>query len=175
MNWPDIQIGELWGTVIEKGLFVTRLLNYENQYLSIPNSTILNSIVLNYRINPESILKDNKYPPAQWMISIDVPMDVPHEQVHEIIMNATRAIPNIIQDPPPLLLNFAFKNNYINYLVKISLHQPTVVKTCSELRGKIQDGLEAHGILLNNTFAIHFKDQEKLQNINPYDQKAIMR
>jgi small-conductance mechanosensitive channel len=142
-----IQIGELEGTVVEKGLFVTRLLNGANQFVSIPNSTILNSIVLNYRVNSETTLKDSNYPPAKWIVSIDLPIKVPHQQVREIIMNATREIPNIVQEPEPLLLNSAFNKDYITYQIKFAFHQPTIVaETASELIGKIQNGLEAHGI-----------------------------
>jgi small-conductance mechanosensitive channel len=171
----DILIGDLWGTVIQRGLFATRLLNYENQFVSIPNSTILNSNVLNYRTNPKPNPKDSIYPPPLWIVEVHVPANIPRQQVHEIFRKAIRETPNVIQDPEPMILNFKFNNNYMTYQLKYCTHTPTILKTGSDLREIILDEFRNQGITLHPTqYVVYYPHSEQdSQKINPFEQNVI--
>jgi small-conductance mechanosensitive channel len=171
----DILIGELWGTVIERGLFVTRLLNYENQFVSIPNSTILSSNVLNYRTNPQPNPRDNIYPAPLWIVEVAVPANVPSQQVYEILRNASRKVPNVVQEPEPIILSSAFKHNYMNYMLKYATHTPSIVKTGSAVRQQILDEFLSEGIILHPTQYIVYSspNEPDSQKINPFDRQVI--
>jgi small-conductance mechanosensitive channel len=136
--------------VIEKGLFVTRLITSKNMFVSIPNSKVLNSYVVSYRTNPNP--RDSQYSPPLWIVEVAVPTDVPPEQVYEILMNAALETSNFLHEPKPRIKCSAFKNNYMTYSVKVALHNPTLYSsTCGVLRKKILDEIINQGIILHPT------------------------
>jgi small-conductance mechanosensitive channel len=171
----DILIGDLWGTVIQRGLFTTRLLNYENQFVSIPNSTILNSNVLNYRTNPQPNPRDSIYSPPLWIVEVHVPAHIPPQQVHEIFRKAIRETPNVIQDPEPMIFNVKFNNNYMTYHLKYPTHTPAIFQTGSDLRGRILDEFRNQGIALHPTQYVGYypHNEQNSQKINPFEQNVI--
>ncbi|MFM7424803.1 MAG: mechanosensitive ion channel family protein, partial [Elainella sp.] len=73
-----IQIGDVTGEVIDKSLFVTRILTFKKETITIPNSSVLNSNVINFNaVSREA----NQYLVLHTTITIGY--DVPWRKVHD--------------------------------------------------------------------------------------------
>jgi small-conductance mechanosensitive channel len=92
-----IKIGDIVGDVVERTAFVTRVKTPKMEYITIPNSNVLTSSVINYSTSKERegiILHTN----------VTIGYDVPWRQVHEILISAAKKTKFIIQDPEPFVL-----------------------------------------------------------------------
>jgi small-conductance mechanosensitive channel len=97
-----IRIDTIIGDVQDKSLFVTRVLTPRQETVTIPNASVLNSNVTNF----SAICREaGGYLVLQTTITLGY--DVPWRKIHEVLIEAALATPNIQATPAPFVLQTA--------------------------------------------------------------------
>jgi small-conductance mechanosensitive channel len=137
-----IQVGDIVGNVIEKTLLATRILTVTNQIITIPNASLLSSNVINFSVASREL---KRYLILQTTITLGY--DLPWRKVHQTLIQAALATENLLQDPPPFVVQTSLDDFYISYQLNAYTDQPNLmVRIYSELHQNIQDKCNEVGI-----------------------------
>jgi small-conductance mechanosensitive channel len=137
-----VKIAELVGWVEEKLLLVTRIRTLNNELVSIPNAMLLSSSIINY----SALVRDSQTP-LILHTTITLGYDIPWRQVHETLIAAALATPDILSEPAPFVLQTALNDFYISYELKAyTFNSQSSPKTYSALHQNIQDKCNEVGI-----------------------------
>lgn len=137
-----IRIGDTLGEVTEKSLFVTRLLSWKQEIITIPNLSVLNSNVVNYTaISRES---------GGYLLlytTITLGYDVPWQKVYEVMIKAAEATSHIVSEPRPFVLQTSLNDYHISYELNAYTNRPELMPFIhSELHQNLQDYCNQAGI-----------------------------
>lgn len=137
-----IRVGDIEGFVEEKSLFVTRIRTINNLLVSVPNATLLSSNIVNY----SALLRDQKMP-LVITTTVTLGYDVPWRTVHDVLIAAALATPEIVADPPPEVWQTALNDFSISYELRACTANPIELgRVYSDLHQSIQDSCNAAGI-----------------------------
>ena len=141
LNLGDkIKIGDNVGNVIEKTLIVTRISTNKNVIITIPNSVVLNSHIINYTTSSagKGIIVD---------IIVQFGYDVPWRKVHELLMKVAETTEHVEKEPKPFILQTSLDDAYITYELNCYTHRSDLMpKIVSELRQNTQDIFHEAGL-----------------------------
>ncbi|MCK8601067.1 mechanosensitive ion channel family protein [Desulfoferrobacter suflitae] len=128
-----VKIADTMGDVIEKTLLITRVRTIKNVEVTIPNSMVLGSHMINY-----SALAGEAGLILHTAVTIGY--DVPWRQVHELLLVAARATPEILREPPPFVLQTALNDYSVSYELNVyTATASNLLKILSELHQNMQD------------------------------------
>lgn len=131
-----VKITDTIGDVVEKTLFVTRIRTIKNVVITIPNSAVLSSHVINY----SSAASDPDTPPLILHTTITLGYDVPWRKVHDVLTKAALATEQVLAEPTPFVLQTSLDDFYVSYELNAFTHSPGIMaKIYSELHQHIQD------------------------------------
>ncbi|MBE9203574.1 mechanosensitive ion channel family protein [Synechocystis salina LEGE 06099] len=131
-----VKITDTIGDVVEKTLFVTRIRTTKNVVITIPNSAVLGSHVINY----SAAASDPEAPPLILHTTITLGYDVPWRKVHAVLIEAALATDQILEDPAPFVLQTSLDDFYTAYELNAYTHNPGIMaKIYSELHQNLQD------------------------------------
>ncbi len=131
-----VQITDTTGDVTEKTLFVTRLRTIKNVVITIPNSAVLSSHIINY----SAAANNPTAPPLILHTTITLGYDIPWRQVHKALIEAALATPEVLEQPPPFVLQTSLDDFYVSYQLNAYTHRPTrMAQIYSDLHQNIQD------------------------------------
>jgi small-conductance mechanosensitive channel len=137
-----IQIGDVIGDVIEKTLLVTRILTVTNKIITVPNSSLLSTNVINFSVASREL---NRYLVLQTTITLGY--DLPWRKVNETLIQAALATGRILKDPAPFVLQTSLDDFYVSYQLNAYTDQPNLMmRIYSELHQNIQDKCNEVGI-----------------------------
>lgn len=142
----DVQIDGICGIIVDKGFLTTRVLDYDNRFVTIPNSKILNSNIVNFRSKPNP--KDSQYPAPAVGIKVELPYDVDEDIAYQMLLEAAREISGVLENPEPKVFHTSLNNQGSVYLLKAYTNQPNL-RFSSELRRLIQKKFKAAGLELS--------------------------
>ncbi len=135
-----IKLDDTTGNVIEKTPFVTRLRTPKNEVVTIPNSFIMSSHTVNYSASARQF-------GLIIHTSVTIGYDVPWRQVHQLLINAARMTPGVLEDPKPFVLETALNDYYpcyqINAYIKDADNYGPIM---SDLHQNIQDVFNEAGV-----------------------------
>ncbi len=134
-----VKIAETTGDIIEKSLLVTRIKTTKNVNITIPNSMILGSHIINYStsVNKGLILHT----------TVTIGYDVPWEQVHKLLIDAAINTSDILADPIPFVLQTSLEDFYVSYEINAYTQKPNLMaKIYSDLHKNIQDKFNEAGV-----------------------------
>jgi small-conductance mechanosensitive channel len=137
-----IKIGNEVGFVVEKTMMVIRIRTHKNEYITFPNTMILNSAVVNYDTSIDSD-KDSLILYAE----ITFGYSTPWETIHRILIDAALKTEGVLAEPRPFVLETALDDFYCRY--QINVHTRQVERTpaiYSALFENIQLGFRAEGL-----------------------------
>ena len=135
-----IKIGEVVGDVVEKTPFVTRLKTPKKEFITIPNSNILASNVVNYSTSKmdEGIILHT---------TVTIGYDVPWRKVHELLIRAAEKTQYIGTKNKPFVLQTSLDDFYVSYQLNATTNEPNMQPAIySELHQNIQDAFNEAGI-----------------------------
>jgi small-conductance mechanosensitive channel len=137
-----IKFQDVTGFVVEKSMTVIRIRTHKNEFVTFPNTMVLNSSIVNY--NTSANEKEEGL-----ILHADVTMGyaVPWPQVHEILLAAARKTALTEINPGPYVLQTALDDFYARY--QINVYTKAVEKApriYSELYQNLQDGFKEAGI-----------------------------
>ena len=134
-----IRIGDNLGTVVEKTLFVIRMRTPKNEYISIPNSVLLSSNIINYSSSKEKGLV--------LYTSVTIGYDTPWETVYKLLISAAGATEHILSDPEPFVLQTSLDDSYVTYQLNAFTDHPEIQpRIYSDLHQNIQNKFNEGGV-----------------------------
>jgi small-conductance mechanosensitive channel len=137
-----IQIGDVIGDLIEKNFLVIRICTPTNKIITIPNSSLLSSNVINFSISSREL---DRYLILQTTITLGY--DLPWRKAHTTLIEAALDTEHILKEPAPFVLQTSLDNFYISYQLNAYTNQPNLmVIIYSELHQNIQDKCNEVGI-----------------------------
>ena len=137
-----IQIGDVIGDLIEKNFLVIRICTPTNKIITIPNSSLLSSNVINFSISSREL---NRNLIIQTTITLGY--DLPWRKAHKTLIEAALETEHILKEPAPFVLQTSLDNFYISYQLNAYTNQPNLmVIIYSELHQNIQDKCNEAGI-----------------------------
>lgn len=135
-----VRIADTVGDVIEKTLLITRVQTIKNVEVTIPNSMVLGSHMINFSVLAQE---------GRLIIhtAVTIGYDVPWRQVHELLIEAAKATPGIVPEPAPFVLQTALNDYSVAYeLNAYSADAQHILGIQSELHQNIQDKFNEEGV-----------------------------
>lgn len=135
-----VKIADTVGDVVEKTLLVTRVRSIKNVDVTIPNSMVLGSHIVNYSSSALSTgLVLNT--------TMTIGYDVPWRTVHDLLKEAARRTPRILPEPAPYVFQTALNDFHVSYELNATTDRPNqMVSIFSDLHANIQDCFAEAGI-----------------------------
>lgn len=137
-----IRIGGVDGEVIETSLFVTRLITFKQEVITVPNSTVLSDNVINFN----AILRRSG---GHLLLhtTITLGYDAPWRKVYDVLIEAAKATPDVLLQPAPFVLQTSLNDYHISYEINAYTDRPNQMpRIYSELHQNIQDYCNQAGI-----------------------------
>ena len=137
-----VRIGETEGTVVELGMFATRIRTGFGEEITVPNSTVMATTTKNY---------SRAVPGTGYVVDtvVTIGYSAPWRQVHAMLEEAARRTPDIAKTPLPMVRQTALSDFYIEYrlIAYTPVEQPEQrVDVLNQLHGNIQDVFNEHGV-----------------------------
>ncbi|MFA6989462.1 MAG: mechanosensitive ion channel domain-containing protein [Candidatus Gastranaerophilaceae bacterium] len=128
-----VKIADNYGDIVEKDLLVTRIKTIKNEIISIPNSKVLDSEIINY----SKLALDNG---LILHTEVTIGYDVPREQAEALLIQAAKNTTDIIEDKEPFVFKKSLDDYYITYELNAFTDKPQAqANTYSELNKNIID------------------------------------
>ena len=135
-----VKIGETIGEVTEVRLLVTNLMSLKNEKIVMPNSTILNSEVINY----STLARE------QGLIlhtSVGIGYDVPWRQVEAMLLEAADRTDGLLKQPAPFVLQQALTDFSVTYEINVYCNDDNgIARKYTALHRNIQDVFNEHNV-----------------------------
>lgn len=151
-----IKIGETFGDVVEKTLLMTRINTIKNVDITIPNSLILGSQMINYSSQAQ----------AYGLIlhtSITIGYDVPWRKVHELMITAAGATEHVLPLPAPFVYQTSLDDFYVTYQLNVYTEIPSKMAAIySELHQNIQDKFNEAGVEIMSPHYTRLRDGNRV-------------
>jgi small-conductance mechanosensitive channel len=158
-----VRIGEYEGTVVEMGIFTTRIRTGLGEELTLPNSMITGTVTKNYSraVQGKGYIVDT---------TVTIGYDTPWRQVEAMLIEAAVRTPGILATPSPVVFQTALSDYYPEYRVVAQAiptlpHPRAVVLTM--LHANIQDVFNEHGVQIMSPH--YMADPAAAKVINPAD------
>jgi small-conductance mechanosensitive channel len=137
-----VQIADSQGTVVEVGLFATRIRTGLGEELTMPNSLIIGNITRNYSRTVQG---------AGYILdaTVTIGYDAPWRQVHAMLTEAARRTNGVLHDPPPQVFQTALSDFYPQYRLvcqAIPAGPSPRAEAMSALHANIQDVFNEYGV-----------------------------
>ena len=137
-----IRVGTTEGTVVELGLLSTRIRTVANEFILVPNSTMVSGSITDYSA------AGREGHPLFVTASITIGYDTPWQRIHELLLASGRKLTGVLQSPEPFVLQRALNDFYVAYevFVPIASERATMLpRLRGELNALIQDTFWAAG------------------------------
>ncbi len=135
-----VKIAETVGDITERSLLVTRIKTIKNINVTVPNSLVLGSHIVNYSSlsEKEGIILNT---------TVTIGYDAPWVRVHELLLGAAAATAGILKEPKPFILQTALNDYNVSYELNAYTGTPAAMaRIYSDLHANIQDQFNAAGV-----------------------------
>lgn len=158
-----VRIGEHEGTIVEMGIFTTRIRTGLGEELTLPNSMITNTVTKNYSRAVQG-------PGYIVNTTVSIGYDTPWRQVEAMLIEAAIRTPGILAIPSPAVFQTALSDYYPEYRLVAqaipSLPRPRAV-VLTMLHANIQDVFNEHGVQIMSPH--YMADPAAAKVVNPTD------
>ncbi len=135
-----VQIGDTMGDVTEMRLQVTHLRTVKQEEVIVPNSTILNSAVVNYSslARRGGLILHTK---------VGIGYETPWRQVEAMLLQAAERTPGLMQEPPPFIRQQALGDFAVTYELNVYTDN-------AQAMGEIYTGLHRNILDVFNEYGV---------------------
>ncbi len=164
-----VQIADTVGDVIERTLLVTHIRTIKNVDVTIPNSLVLGSHIINYSASAgdRGLILNT---------TVTIGYDAPWPEVHKALIAAALATEGVLPEPKPFVLQTALDDFYVSYEINAYTNQPNRMAVIySNLHQNIQDTFNAAGIEITSPHYAALRDGNETTipaNVRPKEYKA---
>ncbi|WP_165795033.1 mechanosensitive ion channel family protein [Solimicrobium silvestre] len=153
-----IHVLDYEGSIVEMGMFTTRIRNGMGVELTLPNSLVLSNVTLNYSkaVQGDGFIVDTK---------VTIGYDTPWRQVQEMLILAAQRTPGVISHPAPKVFQTALSDFYPEYLLicqAIPCDAQLRAEVMNQLHGNIQDVFNEYGVQIMSPHYLGDPAQEKV-------------
>ena len=137
-----VRIQDCEGTVVDLGLFVTRLRTGVGEEIALPNSLVLANVTRNYS-------RAGNGQRSMLETSVTIGYDTPWRQVHALLKDAAARVPDLLREPEPFVVQTALNDFYVAYKLVVCIddaRQTPRPLVLSALHAAIQDEFNRHGV-----------------------------
>jgi len=135
-----VEISGLRGSVVSRGTFSTRLKTPANEIISIPNGSVSANHIINFSRMAE---KGGVNVGA----TVTIGYDEPWRKIHELLISAAAGVPDVLENPPPKVLQLSLDDFYVKYkLIVTTKHPERRFPMRSNLYQNIQDNFAKAGV-----------------------------
>ena len=137
-----VRIGDNEGTVVEMGMFTTRVRTGLGEELTVPNSMVLASVTRNY----SRAVKGTGYVVDT---TVTIGYDAPWREVHAMLIEAARRTTGVLASPAPRVFQTGLSDFYPEYRLvcqAIPSEPRPRAEVLSSLHANIQDVFNEHGV-----------------------------
>jgi small-conductance mechanosensitive channel len=157
-----VRIGDNEGTVVELGMFVTRIRTGLGEEIALPNSTVMGTSTKNY---------SRAVPGTGYVVDtvVTIGYSTPWRQVHAMLEEAARRTPDIARDPQPFVRQTALSDFYVEYRLVAYTPVETPLQRAEvlgKLHASIQDVFNEHGVQIMSP---HYMMDPKEPQVVPKD------
>jgi len=161
-NGEYVRIGDTEGTVVELGMFVTRIRTGMGEEITLPNSGIMATTVKNYSraVGGGGYVVDTV---------VTIGYSTPWRQVQAMLEEAARRTPGIAAAPAPMVRQTALSDFYVEYrlIAYTPVDQPRQrAEVLNDLHAQIQDVFNEHGVQIMSP---HYMMDPKDPQVVPKD------
>ena len=151
-----VKIGDTVGQVVEKTLLVTRIETQKREIVTIPNGSVLGGVVVNY--SAEACMGG-----VIFYTKVSISYSAPWQRVHQLLISAAQATPDILQKPAPFVLQANLNDFYVSYeLNAYTTHPQNMQFIYSALHQNIQDRFNEAGIEINSPHYLSLRDGNRV-------------
>jgi small-conductance mechanosensitive channel len=133
-----IQVGEVTGVVLAVDLMSTKLRTFDNQFVRLPNETLLKATVRNF----------TRYPIRRIDLQLGVAYEADLERVGEILMAVADAEPLCLDEPAPLVIFQGFGDSSQNLQFSYWAARETFLELRNRMPVAIKRRFDAEGIVI---------------------------
>ena len=137
-----VKIGETEGTVVEMGLFATRIHTGMGEEVSLPNTVIFSQPVRNF----SRLVRDGRF---VLHTAVTIGYATPWRQVHAMLLEAARRSEGVAQTPAPTVVQTALSDFYVEYRLCAQSTQAAPqrrVEAMSTLHANVLDVFNENGV-----------------------------
>lgn len=151
-----VKIAETTGDITEKTLLVTRIRTNKNVDVTIPNSLVLSSHIINFSSSATNP------PPLILHTTVTIGYDVPWRKVHELLLSAAKRTTYILHTPEPFVLQTSLNDFYVTYEINgYTKHPNRMASIYAELHQHIQDLFNEAGVEIMSPHYMQIRDGNK--------------
>jgi len=157
-----VKVGDSFGDIIETSLLATRVRTIKNEDITIPNSLVLGTSILNYTRASKSlglILHS----------SVTIGYDAPWRQIHDLLIAAALSTPGILAEPKPFVWQTALNDFYVTYEINAYTRSPReMIDIYAALHARIQDEFYAAGVEIMSPHFTAIRDGNTIAIPEPF-------
>ncbi len=158
-----VKIGEVEGTVMQLGLFATRIHTGMGEEVSLPNTVIFSQPVRNF----SRLVQGSRF---VLHTAVTIGYGTPWRQVHALLLEAARRTPGVAHEPAPYVVQTALSDFYVEYRLCAQGNQaaaPRRVEAMSALHAHVLDVFNENGVQIMSP---HYRsDPAEPQVVRPLD------
>jgi small-conductance mechanosensitive channel len=135
-----VKIADTVGDITEKNLLVTRIRSIKNVEITIANSMVLGSHIVNFSTSArqEGLILHT---------TVTIGYDAPWRTVHKLLIDAALSTEYVLREPQPFILQTSLDDFYVHYELNAYTDQPgKMAKIYSDLHQNIQDRFYEAGV-----------------------------
>jgi small-conductance mechanosensitive channel len=158
-----VRIGDTEGTVVELGMFATKIRTGLGEEVTLPNAGIMGTTTKNY---------SRAVPGTGYVVDtvVTIGYATPWRQVEAMLLEATRRTPDIATHVAPQVRQTALSDYYVEYrLIAYTPEQHAAkrVDVLNQLHGHIQDVFNEYGVQIMSP---HYMGDPREPQVVPKDQ-----
>jgi small-conductance mechanosensitive channel len=135
-----VRVGDTFGDIVETSLLATHIRTIKNEDVTLPNSVVLSSSVINYSraANTLGLILHT---------TVTIGYDTPWRKVHDLLVGAALSTPGVQTEPPPFVWQTALNDFYVTYEINAYTNSVReMVDIYAALHARIQDAFYAAGV-----------------------------
>lgn len=136
-----VEVNGIGGTITSISMFHTTLTTPAGQMITVPNSSVTTSNVINY----------SRYPTRRLDMEIPVSYNSKTEHVKKVVMEVVNKQPGILNSPAPSIRLTSYGDSNLNYTLKVWVTCDIYWDTVFDLNEKVLDALIDAGINIDYT------------------------
>ena len=151
-----VRIADTVGDVIEESLLVTRIRTIKNVEITIANSMVLNSHIINFSASAqhEGLILHT---------TVTIGYDAPWRTIRQLLIDAASATEHILKEPRPFILQTALDDFYVHYELNAYTNQPSQMASIySDLHERIQDKFYEAGVEIMSPHFTNVRDGNRV-------------
>jgi len=137
-NGDYVEAGGQAGTIREMNIMATVMTTPDNRKITIPNSKIWGSPIVNYTTMPTRRVE----------VKFGIHYDADIEKARDVVRNIVESHELTLSDPAPQIEMMEMADSSLNFVARAWVETPNFWKTFFELSKQIKNGLDANDITI---------------------------